>query len=225
MISVSMQTSEIATLFDREMAALLAAPGFQKCPAGHFRKYLAEDVFGHFGYALYTDNRTGEVRAWPVAGVRFQAVERLVSELREKEFDEYGSFTIGKPIGFFMPRWDLAEWVVDSVNDLANVAGQVVEALETYGVPFMERYKSLKDAVEEMSPEHFGGGHDGAKLAVSYVLLGEETEALQVLEHQLARLDKGGYPGANDFRRFAQNLRTRIEADSANLRPPFRNLI
>jgi hypothetical protein len=212
MISVSMQTSEIATAFDTELTARLALLGFHKCPAGHFVKTLGPGVSGYFGYALYTDRRSGEVRAWPVAGVRFHEVERLVSDLMGREFDEHGGFTIGKPIGFFMPRWDLAEWVVNSAADAGRVADEVVAALEEYGLPFMENHALLSDAVEAMSPEQLGGGHDGARLAATYFLLGEGDKATKVIDHQLARFAKGGYPGAADFQKFARNLRSRVEA-------------
>lgn len=210
MISVSMQTSEIATSFDTELTARLAPAGFRKCPAGHFVKPMGPGVTGYFGYALYTDRRSREVRAWPVAGVRLYEVERLVSELMEKEFDEHGGFTIGKPIGFFMPRWDLAEWVVSSVADTGRVAAEVVAALKRYGLPFMESHSSLSDAVEAMSPEQLGGGHDGARLAATYFLLGDGDEAAKVIDHQIARFATGGYPGAADFQKFARNLRSRI---------------
>jgi hypothetical protein len=213
MISVSMQTSEIATSFDRELAERLAPLGFRKCPAGHFTKRLGPDASGHFGYALYTDRRTGEVRAWPVAGLRLHAVERLICELTEKEFDEHGSFTIGKPIGFFMPRWDLAEWTVESVEDCGKIAEAVVAALQAYGLPFMESHASLHNAVKAMSPEQMGGGHDGARLAATYFLMGEYDKAEKVISHQLARFAKGGYPGAADFQKFARNLRARIKAE------------
>lgn len=214
MISVSLHTSGIARLFDDEIAIRLIHLGFPKCPSGHYRKDLAPGVFGHFGYALYTDRRTGEVRAWPVVGVRFQSVEKLLSELREKEFDEYGTFTIGRPLGFFMEQWDLAEWSVDSPNDLPGVADEVVAALQAYGMPFITSHTSLQEAISVMSPENFGGGHDGEKLAASYFLLGEYEKARCVLNHQAERYAKGNYPGAEDFRQFARNLRERIDSCS-----------
>ena len=212
MISVSMQTSEIVAAFDREVSSRLAPHGFRKSPAGHFSRLLTADAHGHFGYALYTDRRTGQAQAWPVAGVRFNGVERLLCELAEEPFEEHGSFTIGKPIGFFMRRWDMAEWPVTSLDDAAPVAKAVVTALLTYGVPYMESHCTLEAAVQEMSPEQHGGSHDGPKLAVTYYLLGEHEKSLQVLDFQLERLSRGGYPDAERFYTLAANLRERIGA-------------
>ena len=217
MISVSMQTSEIAESFDQELAQRLAPVGFQKCPAGHFTNYLAPDVSGHFGYVLHKDRRTSEVWAWPVAGVRLHAVERLLCELSDKEFDAHGSFTIGGPVGFLMPRLDQGEWAVDSVADVPRVAAAVVAACKTYVLPFMQCHMSLEDAVKGMSPEQLGGGHDGARLAVTYLLLGDMGKALQVVDYQLAHFAKGSYPGASEFRKLAGNLRDRTIVSSRHV--------
>jgi hypothetical protein len=177
-----------------------------------FWKDLAPEVLGFFAFGTHADRKSGALGFWPNVGVRFQIVCKLESQLMGTKFDEYGPAHAVTNIGYLMPENTFMEWYARSPEDADDVAAGMVAALEQYGLPFMERYKSLREAISFMRPNTYGGNEDDSRrLILTYALLGERDKAYEVLTHWLEKIGEDSR-SFETLRRFAQNFKARIDS-------------
>jgi hypothetical protein len=191
--------------------------GFTKRKWGIFWKDLAPEILGFFAFGTNPDRKTGAIGFWPNVAVRFQTLSKLESDLLGTEFDKYGATPIARNIGYLMPENTFMEWYAQSPADADDVAAGMVAALEQYGLPFMERYKSLSEAISFMRPNNYGGNvYDSFTLILAYALLGERHKAYEVLNYWVKSVGEDKPHEFRALRQFAQNFNARIASIPAS---------
>lgn len=183
--------------------------GFRKRAGAIFTLELAAEVTGWLGLNHASRHRpTGQVEVNPVVGVRHQAVEQLIAELREDKSQEYTAPTVSTPIGYVMPEHRYMSWEFGGQH--GTVAGSdLIAAIRNYGIPFMRSLTSLPalfDAVNKgfsQCPEYhvptlleIMGRHDDAMIAMTRAIqeLGDrEDPAARQLRHFAVAFERRNY--------------------------------
>jgi hypothetical protein len=191
---------------------MLVQLGFLKRAGDVFTLELGGDVVGWLGLNRASRHRpAGEVEINPVVGVRHQAVERVVADLRGEKFHGYIPPTVSTSLGYLMAEHRYRAWVF-RVQDRADQGAEMVEAVATYAVPFMRRMTDLSALCEELDR---GVGYEHQlvyRRPVAWMLLGNAERAHQVLEESAAKLSVRSDPAAEEFRRFHAALGQRLAA-------------
>lgn len=119
----------------------LSALGFKKRAGGILTIEIGEGVLGWVGLNVSsTAAKIGVLPVNPVIGVRHQAVEQTVAELRGMKAHPYAPPTYARPLSALADNISANSFILhDDEGDEQTVAG-LVEAVETYGLPFMHQY-------------------------------------------------------------------------------------
>lgn len=190
----------------------LAAAGFRKRAGQIYTLDLGDDALGWLGLNSATQHlAVGVVEVNPVVGVRHQGVERMVAELMGVKFDAYRPPTVSSPIGYLMPGRRYRAWRVDTAAP-GEPARELVEAVLTYGVPFMRSAADLRTLCRLLD-EGMGFDHQLVfRRPVAWLLAGDRARAEAALERALADLGERRDPAAEQVRRFAAAARARMAA-------------
>jgi hypothetical protein len=179
-------------LVEEALREPLQREGFRKRAGAIFTIDLASDVLGWLGLNHASRHRPpGQVGVNPVVGVRHQAVERLIAELRREKFHGYVPPTVSTPIGYVMPVHSYTSWEFGGEYGIAAM-GELIAAVVDYGVPFMRslvRLPAILDAINQglcHYPEYrrpavleMMGRHSDAREAITRAVdaLGERNDA------------------------------------------------
>ena len=148
----------------------------------------------------------------PVVGVRHQAVERLVAELKGEKFHAYIPPTISLHVGYLMPEKRYHPWLFSESN-VAETADALVSAVETYGVAFMKQHSVLDALAGLMASGEVGIREQlSYRLPIAYHLLGDDDRARGTLTSALEDLGERRDVAAERFHAFAAALETRFSA-------------
>lgn len=116
----------------------LERTGFHKRSGAIFTVVLADGVLGWLGLNYASRYREpGQVAIGPVIGVRHQAVERLVAEMRRERFREYQPPMVSTPIGDIMPTNRDVTWEFGGQYGTTAEA-ELTAAIMDYALPFMQ---------------------------------------------------------------------------------------
>ncbi len=211
-----MATKEIAKAVYGAIRPLLEDMGFKKRAGNVYTREVAPGVLGRVGFGQRTNRATGVVQFAPMVGVRYQVLEELYAELMERKFDRYGGRTIGTALGYVMPEHRYLEWAAVSPDEkeAEHIAIGIVERIEYYGIPYMEKYKSLREGVSQMNPQYLGRGNPGGwePLAIAYAMLGERDKSFEVIAHGLEKSRDGPTWLKKRDREFDRKFRERIDS-------------
>lgn len=198
-----------------EIARLLAQHGFRKRTDDIFTVDATEDVLGWVGLNRATKDRpAGEVGINPVIGVRHQAVERVVAELRGEAFHPYIPPTISTPLSYLVPVHRSRQWILHEAGPV-NTIPDLVAAVATYGLPFMRRMTKLAALCEGLEGR-LGFSHQlNYRRPVAWMLSGDSPRASRAVEESFANLGDRRDPAAQEFRIFAEALRRRLATSTA----------
>lgn len=197
------------------IAPLLAKLGFKKRAGQVFTMDLNHDALGWLGLNAATKHRpSGEVEINPIIGVRHMGVERLVAELRGEEMHPYLPPTVSMPLGYLCPEVQYRSWIfVDDFVD-HNAAGMVAMIAE-YGLQFMRVNAELDELCRSLD-KSIGFEHQIAyRRPVARFLLGDRQRARDELHDAVAKLAGRTDPAAEEFRRFGNAFRHRLEGESS----------
>jgi hypothetical protein len=166
--------------------------GFRQRIRGIFTIELAPGVLGWLGLNHATRyQEAGQVEVNPVVGVRHQAVERLIAELRGEKYHEYLPPTVSTPIGYVMPERRYITWEFGGRHGMAAEPA-LIAAVMDYGLPFMRSLILLEPTLEAINqglsqrPEYHVpsileemGRHQDAMAALARIVseLGERQDA------------------------------------------------
>jgi hypothetical protein len=188
----------------------LAILGFKKRAGNVFTRSFDDYVVGWLGLNLATGRGDGRLEINPVIGVRHQAVERLIAELHGEKAQSRAAPTISVSLGYVLPEMRYTPWFFADERDVEPGTVSLVAAVESYGIPFMERYGSLSGIVEAARsglvpvPEQ-----RVERLAVALVLTRDAAAALAELDAFADGIGDRSDPAAARFRSFARALRSR----------------
>ena len=135
------------------------------------------DVAVHLGYLMPT--KTWIPWQFPVGEITDQTVERVDLVLRKPPFLPMGRST-------------------------AETVQMMVDAIATYGVPYMQQLPTLEHIVTELDTDGYHTNLTKMQISVAYRLLGREEEARDILLASLEDASKSEKALANrPFRAFA----------------------
>lgn len=193
----------------------LEAVGFKKRAGQVFTMEVGDGVLGWLGLNRANRHRPpGEVEINPVVGVRHQAVEQVVAELRGEKFHPYQPPTVSTPLGYLMPGERYRAWVLTTGAE--HEAADLVDAVEKYAVPFMTATSDLATLCQRLD-ERMGFDHQLVyRRPAARLLAGDSPRARELLEAAAADLGDRDDAAAAEFRRFADAFRHRIEVSSSS---------
>jgi hypothetical protein len=200
----------VATGIQAAVGALrepLEQAGFRKRAGEVFTIELVDGVLGWLGLNHASRHRRpGEAEVNPVVGVRHQAVERLVAELRGEKFHEYQPPTVSTPIGYVMPAHRYMAWVFGAEHGPVPTT-ELMAAVTHYGLPFMRSLVGLPAVLEAINQGlcHYPEYRRPAVLAV----MGRHGDATAAVERAVDELGDRSDAAAQQLRRFAEEFRRR----------------
>jgi hypothetical protein len=186
---------------------LLANLGFKKRADGIFTKELAPQVFGWIGLNTATRyRRGGEVQVNPIVGNHFETVQRIFEECRG-ETSKHVVSTASRPLCYLMPgSKGFKAWMFTPENAGA-IAKELVETIESYGVPFMEAGANLTELRHRLD-QGMGSCQEYLRPIIA-MLTGDRDQARALLDEALAKLKARTDAAAVDLGRFADAFRAR----------------
>lgn len=186
--------------------------GFKKRSGEIFTMDVADDALGWLGLNRAVGRRDGLLEMNPVVGVRHQAIERLLAELKDQKFHSYIPPTISVHVGYLMPENRYQPWLFGEDN-VAAQADAMAEAIETFGVPFMRQHAALGALTSLMAGRDLGMLEQLLyRLPIAYHLLGEDERAIVELSAALDDLAERRDAAAERFRGFAAAFQDRVAA-------------
>jgi len=192
----------------RALREPLERAGFRKRAGEIFTIVLADDILGWLGLNYASHHREpGQIAVAPVIGVRHQAVERLVAELRQERFHEYVPPTISTRIGYVMPNHREMTWEFGGQYG-TEAEADLIAAVVDHGIPFMRSLISLPRILEAIN--------DGFCLYPDYRLpavlavMGRLIDARAAVALTLDKLGARNDPAAQQLRDFAIAFETKF---------------
>lgn len=191
--------------------AVFASVGFRKRGGDVYTRKVAAEVLGWLGLNRATGRRDGLLEVNPVVGVRHQAQERVLADLLGERFHEYIPPTISVHLGYVMPEARYRPWLFGGDVPVRDVTAEMVDAIATYGLPFMDDRASLSVIVKSMSQGRAGIAEQLAfRRPVGYLLLGEPGRAREQVRVSLDQLGDRADLAAQRFRGFASAFEKRL---------------
>jgi hypothetical protein len=208
MASIQPFMKTVFALLHRRLIAL----GFRKGKY-LFTLSISEDVIGTVGLNKATTGRgRGVLEINPVIGVHNLRVGRLVAELAEEEkFDGTGLCLAQANVGYLSPVSDYVPYLFVEGTPPDSLADQLVDAVKTYGLPFIRSNVPLPTLLETMHSTRFGNPWNREYgIPVALYLLGRNSEADAFLSEELIKVGSGTDPASQRFRTFASRLRAEM---------------
>ncbi|HEY1799458.1 MAG TPA: hypothetical protein VGG46_00875 [Terriglobales bacterium] len=165
---------------------------------------LAPNFAGWVGLNLIQNRNDGRVGVNSIIGVVSKQIEALLERL--SPFDQaFPKPTITTSLGYLMPEKRYQEWLfVPQMNfDYISEAKKIKQAIELYGLPFMNANASLEAITEDLEHLRFSFRESVVyRLPVAY-LLGDKTElAMEYVKRQLEILNGRQDDAAAKYRAF-----------------------
>jgi hypothetical protein len=138
-------------LVEESLREQLEHSGFRRRASAIFTISLTSEALGWLGLNHATRHQqAGQVEVNPVVGVRHQAVERLIADLRRDRFHEYLPPTASTPIGYVMPESRYISWEFGGQYGMA-AGPELIAAVMDYGMPFMQSLIPLQATLEAIN--------------------------------------------------------------------------
>ncbi len=142
-------------------------------------------------------------------GIRFAEVEAIIGAGADDQFKS----TVGMPIHLLREDKSYFEWEFLAEEDLQEVVRSVVENVELYAIPFLNRFShlpSVRQTLESHSPrDHFVLSPESRVVVLAGILCVMEghDSAIQLLNSELTK--RAGRPAK--YRTELRLLKTKIE--------------
>jgi hypothetical protein len=155
-------------------------------------KRLEHDAMAHLSFPCRLSVR--EYGLFTVyIGLRFESLAIWIDEYPEEK-----PSTIGKPISLLRETTKFIEWEFSNSNDLERLRDIVLHDLNTYAIPYIERYSrlsDLKNALESKNKEDWfstGLNVDSrvTVLATIRFVEGDKTGAIKLLDDGIKILEE-----------------------------------
>jgi hypothetical protein len=159
---------------------------------------------GWLGLNLATWGLPDKLQVNPVVGVRHLPVERALVELAGWAPPIP---SVSRPLGYLMPDRTFRQWDFAAGGNWAAVAGDLADAVATYGQPFIEKWSDW----ETFSSEVEGAGLllDVEKFIVLPIVAaidGDRARAERLIQQELDRVGGSSDAYAKSFREFARKF-------------------
>lgn len=193
-----MSESSTAKRFFAAAAAELSQLGLRRHGRGLYTWVVQEEVLGWLGLNIAGYSADHMVDVNPVVGVRHQSVHRLLADLTQRKFDKHSPPTYSLPLGYLTPEKEFRQWTfwadrasADAFDerwvDWDDVFRDMLMAFQRYGIPFVERLKSISDVCREMSGDP---GADPFVFPVVSFLVGDVSGGRTAIEKEIAKREE-----------------------------------
>lgn len=184
--------------------------GFTKRSGEVFTCVLETDVLGWIGLNRAYRRAEDSLEVNPVVGVRHQAVERVVAELRRERFHAYLPPTVSTPLSQLTQAGRYSPWLFSRGPQIFDLAARLAAAVAEHGLPFMRSASNLEQ-LYELIKRGQGFAHQLAyRRPVVSLMMGDRVEAERSLEEALADVGDRNDLAALEFRSFAERVRERV---------------
>jgi hypothetical protein len=193
---------EVVKCAEAEFAAL----GMVKKKGLHMLP-LTENASGVVGLNLAMRRGDSRVGINPVIGVRHEEIERMIERLSGSKESRLMD-TLNTSLGYVMPEGRYLEWLFEPAPfDYLSECKKMVEAIETYGIPFMKSHGTLEAIVSDLQRLRFTSKDTAVyRLPVAYLLSGKTELAGEYVKKQITELGNRNDVAAQEYRTFASNL-------------------
>lgn len=193
----------------------LLALGFRKRAGLVFTMPMAGDeVIGWLGLNTATRREKGATTLNPVVGVRHQAVERMVAQLRGDRFHPYVPPTISRPLRYLLNVERRVDWTLHEGPSNASVVDDVIDAVDTVGLAYMRSCEGLPAIISALRAGDGIGPQNAYRLPTALLLDDRAAEAAAALDHDLDGLGSRSDPAATDLRAFGLRFREIVDGCS-----------
>jgi hypothetical protein len=131
----------------------LESKDFKKRTDGIFTKELADGFIGWLG--LNSAKHKLGIEINPVVGIRYQALERVLSTILQQKPHGYVPPTVAISLGYLMPEHRYRAWTFG--HDAGDGAmSDLMMAICDYGIPFMESSANIIKIGELLASAKYG---------------------------------------------------------------------
>ncbi|MBR3718122.1 MAG: hypothetical protein IKN19_09175 [Bacteroidaceae bacterium] len=122
-----------------------------------------------------------------------------------KELEAFSVGIIGTNIGYVTPKKSYKDWRIDASSPdveetIQKAAKEMLEDIECYALPFMNRLSSIKVLISEIEKgNHLVTMESDYQLPILYYLNGEKDLALSYLKNELKRKESVSQRNYSDF--------------------------
>lgn len=185
----------------------LLAAGFRHEKNDIFSIPVSNDVVGWLGLNKAT---TWGLEINPVVGARHQLLERIVAECTESRFDSIIPPTVAANVGYVAPQQKYLSFIFSEASLVPQVAGEMLERVRAYGIPFMKKCADLNFIVDFMKAGRALNSSTEYRIPVGFHLLNRDSEALVYSQKRLEQIAGQTNPYADYYRKFCDNLKRRL---------------
>lgn len=190
--------------------AIVAAVGLELRACGFVRKkgVFVSSIFGEvYGWVGLNCASHGSAVRWsvnPVVGVHNRTLETLVDDLAEKDRARQWFATVGRPVGYLMPKHSYVTFDFEVGSDPQLRAKEIARNISTYGVPWMNQLADLENLSQAVR-EHCVGEVISYLVPCIELLLGSVDKALQVAR-EYRRVWQGGGEHEAAYEKFIERV-------------------
>lgn len=137
-----MPKSSLRRSFYQLLENELSKEGFAQKPTGCFYKALSPEAKGFVGVGSILQQ--GTLRINVTMGVLQLEIERFIARIDKRAPKTEGA-TIVRHIGYLMPHGKHLFWYLDADEAKTEVCGLLLDAIASYGLPFIERHRTVRE--------------------------------------------------------------------------------
>lgn len=174
----------------------LTISGMRRRKSGIGTWPLSDDFQGWIGLNVETRRGDGTMVVNPNVGVRCDRIHRIIASVRSEKFHAYSPPTIVQGLGYLMPQRTYVPFVFHKNTRISQVADDLADAVEQYGIPYMRRNANLKAIIERLDrpPRQAGWEESGERLLAAYHVAGDREGIERVISE---RIDEGEEKAVN----------------------------
>jgi hypothetical protein len=184
----------------------LKTVGFRKTK-GVYVCVLSNGVCGWLGLNVATHRSDKRIGLNPVVGVRHQFIEDRLGELLGGK-DLKLTPTLSTSLGYVMPEGRYLEWLFEPPPfDYRSECKRVVQAIETYGGPFMKANATLEVILQDLEELRFASKETAVyRCPIARLMAGRLEDAVDYVKREVAIVGERVDMAAQEYRIFASNF-------------------
>ena len=173
---------------NREIAFRLKKLGFKKKNKyPEYYKQWDENTYMYIFFGMTSFQLPKHRYVNPRIGVCYIDINKLESQLSEKDTDDWIQPTISEGLSYIMPCNTFKEWDFTEGEDNESVYEDMFNAIKTYGFSYITQ-KDRHSRIVDFFKTREKAGHQ--ILSISYFLNGEKEKGLQVFNEFLERISR-----------------------------------
>jgi hypothetical protein len=189
----------------------LGGIGMVKRQAWVFTCPLTNECLGWVGLNRAIKSQKGLLEINPVIGVRYQPLEKLLSDLIGEEFHSYLPPTVSVHLGYLMPQERYTPWLFRTGESDSETMSSMLTAISRFGLKFMHENASLDHLCRTLASSKIGIPEQvNYRLPLAHLLSGQVSKAEHSLQAKLQEMGNRSDAQAEKYRAFALRLAEKL---------------